>query len=87
MAKHTRKLKKMAEEQCEACKENKAQTTVEVYGDKPYILCMNCQSDIVNTCLSPKQFKNLLKNGHEPEEFLLHGDYYDEETGEALQPK
>jgi hypothetical protein len=35
--------------------------------------------------LTKKQFKNLLKNGHTATEFLLHGDFYDEE-GNAQQP-
>jgi hypothetical protein len=35
--------------------------------------------------LRPEQYKNLLKNGHESSEFLLHEDFYDE-NGIAQQP-
>ena len=50
-----------------------------------YFLCKNCEMDFVNIALSKEQFKALLKHGHTTKEFMLHGDYYDEE-GTALQP-
>jgi len=70
---------------CEACEENEAQATLNVHGGKPYTVCMNCLIALVNCALIPKQFKNLLKNGHVDTEFLIHSDFYDEE-GNALQP-
>jgi len=51
-----------------------------------YKLCNNCLLALVNTSLSKKQFKNLIKHGHDPSEFYLHDDFYDED-GTALQPK
>ena len=50
-----------------------------------YILCPNCLSRLVMRALSPLQFHTLIKNGHAPEEFMLHDDFYDE-AGNALQP-
>ena len=50
-----------------------------------YKLCMNCVHDFGNYNLSPKQFKALLKNGHENWEFMLHDDFYDDD-GNAIQP-
>ena len=54
-------------------------------GDIPYHVCSNCLGQLVNLELTKKQFKTLLKNGHTDEEYLLHGDFYDEQ-GNALQP-
>ena len=51
-----------------------------------YFLCKNCETDFVNTNLSPDQFDSLIENGHTTKEFMLHDDFYDED-GNALQPK
>ena len=51
-----------------------------------YIICHNCISQLINTNLSPTQFRNLIRNGHSYTEFYLHEDFYDEE-GNALQPQ
>lgn len=51
-----------------------------------YDVCMNCLIALVNLSLSPKQFKSLLRRGHKDTEYLLHGDFYDNE-GNALQPR
>lgn len=50
-----------------------------------YRLCLNCQFQLINLCLSKKQYLALLKNGHKANEFYLHDDFYDED-GTALQP-
>jgi hypothetical protein len=55
---------------CECCG-YEAQAKLEVFGDKPYLLCMNCNSELNDLNLSKKHFKNLLKNGHKDDEFLL----------------
>jgi hypothetical protein len=36
--------------------------------------------------LKQEQFFALISNGHTTKEFPLHSDFYDEKTGEALQP-
>ena len=50
-----------------------------------YFLCRNCEISFVCCNLTPSQFKELMEKGHTDEEFMLHGDFYDEE-GVALQP-
>jgi len=55
--------------------------------DYRYYLCRNCEGPFVNCDLSKEQFFSMLKNGHTTAEFMLHEDFYDEETGEALQPR
>lgn len=73
---------------CEACDKNKEMWHLQdVYGEgtPPYKVCANCLTPLTAYSLSPKQFKNLLKNGHTVSEFLLHEDFYDDE-GKALQP-
>jgi hypothetical protein len=73
---------------CEVCEDGEIQWEIkDVYNKKVvYKICSNCLSPLTNCSLSPEQFFNLIKNGHKSSEFLLHGDFYDEETGEALQP-
>ena len=60
---------------------------VDLYNGHTYFLCSNCEIPFVMNSLSKKQFKALIKNGHTTKEFALHEDFYDEETGEALQPR
>lgn len=77
-------------EKCQVCDENEIQWHLkDAYTGKipSYDVCTNCLMFLVNYSLSSKQFFNLLKNGHKVSEHLLHGDFYDEETGEALQPR
>jgi hypothetical protein len=50
-----------------------------------YFVCGNCLIGLVNHSLSKKQFKNLLKGGHDRGEYLLHESFYDEK-GRAVQP-
>ena len=77
---------------CEACGHHAASETLTdkhpeaSNGHKPYKLCLNCLLSLVNVCLTPEEYKNLLKNGHKDTEFYLHDDFYDE-AGHALQPK
>lgn len=75
---------------CEACEERRQSVELIDKGfespDVSYKICNNCLFNLVNTRLSPKQFKNLLKNGHDVNEFYLHSDFY-EEDGTATQPK
>lgn len=71
---------------CEACDESIAGSILKLNStEKPYRVCLNCLSPLVNEDLSRKQFKNLLENGHDVNEFLLHGDFYDK-LGVAQQP-
>jgi hypothetical protein len=53
--------------------------------DNPYHVCSNCLLYLVTYSLKPKEYKNLIKNGHSTHEFLLHSDFYDEK-GKAQQP-
>ena len=73
---------------CQSCDTNEEQwIIIDCYRkSKPYHLCSNCLLELVNTCLTPEHFKNLVKNGHADNEFYLHSDFYDEK-GIALQPK
>lgn len=71
---------------CECCTKYPHQYTLSD-NDYQYKVCANCLPALVNTALSPTQFFNLIRNGHTTKEHLLHGDFYDDETGEALQPR
>jgi protein-arginine kinase activator protein McsA len=75
---------------CQACNKHESQWELkniidEESKDPSYMVCSNCLVDLVNCNLKPKQFKLILSNGHDDSEFLLHGDFYDDE-GNALQP-
>lgn len=75
---------------CEACEMFIVQATLKLEGDdeneKEYRLCMNCLSRLVRHSLSKKEFRSLIRNGHSVREHLLHGDFYDPKTAEAMQP-
>jgi hypothetical protein len=77
---------------CESCNKNEEQWVLDGAleyqngKDKPYHVCSNCLMELTTYSLKPEHFKNLIKNGHSTSEFLLHGDFYDDESGEALQP-
>jgi hypothetical protein len=90
------KLKTTSEvKECEACKIFAPQWELTDYPPgnyfngckKPYKVCSNCLSNLVNLSLSPKQFNNLIQSGHGLNEHLLHEDFYDSGTGVALQPR
>ena len=73
---------------CECGCGSKAQVVhTELLGDNRYILCRNCELLFVTNSLTPEMFNSMLKNGHKTSEFMLHSDFYDKFTGEALQPK
>ena len=73
---------------CEACCQSPHQYTLKsINGQVDYHVCANCLSRLTNNTLTPTMFFNLIRNGHTTKEFLLHGDFYDDETGEALQPR
>lgn len=77
------------ESKCESCEECNAQCELKIKGshlESTYKLCLNCLGELINLNLTKKQFKNLLKNGHNENEFYLHEDFYDC-FGNALQPK
>lgn len=82
----------MTKELCECCERHEVMWVLkDVYGDKnerakEYKVCANCLSYLTTYSLKPEMFFNLLRNGHTVREFLLHEDFYDDETGEALQP-
>lgn len=52
-----------------------------------YCACANCLLGLVNLSLTPTQFLRAKEKGGNVERFYLHGDFYDPETGQALQPK
>ncbi len=71
---------------CEACQEAGIQSSLNTFeASKNYELCANCLPQLINCSLEPKQFKNLIRAGHNDTEFYLHGDFYSED-GVALQP-
>jgi hypothetical protein len=75
--------------ECEACGEKDVLCVLEdlfSIKNSRFIVCGNCLISLINLRLSVKQFKNLIKNGHNSNEFYLHEDFYDEE-GVALQPR
>jgi len=71
---------------CQACN-RECESELKVDKDQIYKCCLNCIFNINNLNLNPTQFFNLLKNGHDKNEFYLHDDFYDWDTGEALQPR
>ncbi len=71
---------------CEICGSELQWTLVDEYHPEvKYKVCSNCLIHLVNNALPSKSWKKLIKNGHNENEFILHGDFYDEE-GNALQP-
>ena len=77
---------------CQACEKFEEQVILKESPEyakseyKDYHLCQNCLIKLVLNCLSKTQYKNLIKNGHSPNEFMIHEDFYDKK-GNALQPK
>ena len=71
---------------CESCEKIFDNLIELIDGTSNYMICHNCLLKLVNLRLTPKNYKNLLKNSHDKNEFYLHGDFYDN-NGEALQPK
>jgi len=78
----------MKKKKCEACEDYEAQVKLtDLYDGIETFICQNCLVSYVDLNLSSEQFFNLLKNKHTTEEFMLHSDFYDKDTGEALQPR
>ena len=74
-------------ELCECCKENEVQYELKSsIVNVTYKVCGNCLQPLVCYQLEPEQFKNLLATGHNDEEFLIHGDFYDDD-GVMQQPE
>lgn len=71
---------------CECCNDAEVQwELVDAYDkDTTYRVCSNCLPFLTACSLSKLQFKNLLKNGHNANEHLLHEDFYDGD-GNSLQ--
>jgi hypothetical protein len=75
----------MKEEKCESCEINKVEVTEEIETGSNYKLCKSCHHRLTNLALRPIEYFNLVaKHGNT---FLLHDDFYDNDTGEAEQPK
>jgi len=51
-----------------------------------YVACPNCLLGLVTLSLAPWQFKRA-RNAGVYQRYYLHADFYDHDTGEALQPK
>jgi len=76
------------EKQCECGCGSEAQVMhTDLYQNYKYLLCKNCEVLFVNNALTPEMFKSMIENGHSSDEFMLHSDFYDEDTGEAIQPR
>lgn len=72
-------------EKCEVCDKCDVQwISADACDETTYKVCSNCVIPLINCSLSKEQFFNLIKNGHNDKEFLLHSDYYI--NGIALQP-
>jgi hypothetical protein len=72
--------------QCESC----TTKPVEVYEPidnehNPFRLCVPCRNRLLSYSLRPLEYFNLTAiHGHT---YYLHDDFYDDETGEAMQPE
>lgn len=51
-----------------------------------YYACGNCLLGMVTHSLAPWQFLRSKQNGGDMTRFYVHHDFYDPDTGEALQP-
>lgn len=73
--------------ECECgCGEEHQYQLIPTYDDGvSYFVCGMCLQALVNLSLRKKQFKALMKRGHDTGEFLLHEEFYDEK-GRALNP-
>jgi hypothetical protein len=52
-----------------------------------YVACPNCLIGLVMTSLTPQQFLRAREQGGDITRWYLHDDFYDPDSGEALQPK
>lgn len=64
---------------CEICGSEFQWTLIDAYHpDVKYEICSNCLIKLVNYSLNPEDWKKLILNNHDENEFLLHEDFYDE---------
>jgi hypothetical protein len=71
---------------CESCKTKPSEVNERLNEVlQPYHLCIECHIRLINYALRPLEFFNLAAiHGHS---YYLHDDFYDFDTGEAMQPK
>lgn len=71
---------------CESCNTSDVEVTIQTDDENPpYFLCMMCHQRFKNSALRPMEYFNLAAiHGHD---YYLHDDFYDDETGEAMQPR
>lgn len=75
----------MKEELCESCELSRVEVTEDMEAGPPYKLCKECHHRLMHRALRPLEYFNLTaRHGHS---FLLHDDFYDNNTGEAIQPE
>ena len=74
------------QEPCEACLKHPWHYTLynTSPSHSPYKLCATCLEELINLRLTAKSFLNLKQKHFN--EFWIHDDFYDQTTGEALQP-
>ena len=62
--------------------------TLVAYAERErYVVCANCHIGLVALSLAPWQFLRAKQIGGDVNRYYLHDDFYDRDTGEALQPK
>jgi len=51
-----------------------------------YVACPNCLVRLVTHSLTPQQYLRAKQAGRDMDRYYLHSDFYDQDTGTALQP-
>ena len=75
----------MEKETCESCDINQVEVTEDIEAGPVYQLCKDCRNRLINRGLRPLEYFNLTaRHGHS---YLLHDDFYDNDTGEACAPE
>ena len=83
---------KASNEKCQGCIGRNAYFILDCGVGLAYRLCGKCLLDLINLRLTPKRYFNLVKDRNklphtgDGKEFYLNGDFYDPDTGKALQP-
>ena len=54
--------------------------------EKEFVVTPDEASRLFRTALSAEEYKKLIENGHDPEEYLLHSDFYTRD-GQSLQAR
>lgn len=52
-----------------------------------YVVCAGCHVGLITLSLAPWQFLRAKESGGDVNRYYLHDDFYDRDTGDALQPK